>query len=121
MVVLSVIYVPTLVVFARAYAGASRLERGTSLPAVQLAVARQVSADSHRARGDHRAAVIDASAAADYLQLALGVPLERSELDELRARALDPDGSIDEYAARRAVGLVEGWIRVTSEAAPTPP
>jgi MFS family permease len=113
MAVLSVIYIPALAVFIRAFASARRLEQHSGLAAMQSALVRLESAEDLSRVGDRRAAVVDASAAVDLAQLAdtsIGGSDERGELDTLRHIALDPQAGIGDDDALRALALARTLI-----------
>jgi hypothetical protein len=67
--------------------------------------------------GSLRVAVVDASAAADLAQSVAGRAMsgdERSELDELRARAIDLEDVLREQDVLRALQLADSMIRAAS-------
>ena len=108
MAVLSVIYIPTIIIFVRAYASAKRLERGTAGASLQSAFVRLSSAEGLARVGDVRAAIIESSSAVDLAQLAegaIGGTDERVELDRLRATALSAGGELADADADRAIVL----------------
>ena len=108
MAVLSVIYIPTIIIFVRAYASARRLEHGTAGASLQSAFVRLSSAESLARVGDVRAAIVESFAAVDLAQLAdatIGGTPERTELDQLRTTALGADGQLADADAERAIEL----------------
>lgn len=108
MAVLSVIYIPTIIIFVRAYASARRLETSTAGASLQSAFVRLSSAEGLARVGDVRAAIVEAFAAVDLAQLAdhsIGGTAERAELDELRDAALDAARQLGDGDADRAIGL----------------
>ncbi len=122
MAVLSVIYLPALVVFVRAFEAARRLEQESGLATLQPAVNRLAAADDLRDGGSARAAIIDASAAVDLAQLAnseIATHPQRVELDRLRRVALDPTETVDEAMAIEAIAIARELI--SPAAVPSPP
>ena len=112
MAVLSVIYIPTIVIFVRAYASARRLEHGTAAASLQSAFVRLSSAEGLARVGDRRAAVIESFAAVDLAQLAdvsIGGTVERVELDQLRGTALAGD-ALSDTDADRAIALARALL-----------
>ncbi len=108
MAVLSVIYVPALLVFVRAFEAARRLEQESGLATLQPAIIRLAAADDLRGGGSARAAIVDASAAVDLAQLAhseIAAHPRRGELDRLRRLALDPTEPVDEAMAIEAIAV----------------
>ncbi|MFT3851912.1 MAG: MFS transporter [Ilumatobacteraceae bacterium] len=113
MAVLSVIYVPTIVVFVRAYASAKRLEHGPASTSLQSAFVRLSSAEGLARVGDTRAAIVESFAAVDLAQLAddrIGGTPERTELDRLRAAALSTGTRPTDADAERAIALTRSLL-----------
>ena len=108
MAVLSLIYIPTLAIFIRAFARARRVEHSSAGASLQSAFVRLTNAEELARAGDVRAAIVESFAAVDLAQLAdatIGGTLERSELDELRAAALGADQRPTDGDADRAIAL----------------
>jgi predicted MFS family arabinose efflux permease len=108
MAVLSVIYIPALVVFIRAFARARRVEQMSAGASLQTAFVRLTNAEEVHRAGDVRAAVIESFAAVDLAQLAddtIGGTRERTELDSLRAEALGRNNTLNDNDAERAIAL----------------
>jgi MFS family permease len=121
MAVLSVIYIPALVVFIRAFARARRVEQTSAGASLQTAFVRLTTAEELHRAGDRRAAVIESFAAVDLAQLAddsIGGTPERTELDGLRATALGRDHLLTEQDADRAITLAR--VLLTRKVARTP-
>jgi predicted MFS family arabinose efflux permease len=119
MTILTGIYVPGLVVFVRALREARRFE-GTAADALAGARQRVLMARHAWETEDHRAAIIDASAAADLAQAVRGPFSDQDRagrilLDELRRAAIDPERVISTHDAVRAIetvnNLLEGALR----------
>jgi hypothetical protein len=112
MAVLSVIYLPTLVIFIRAYSAARGLEQHSGGASLQSAFVRLSTAEGLAKAGDVRAAIIESFAAVDLAQLAdasIGATPERGELDRLRAAALD-DAQLSDADADRAIVLTRSLL-----------
>ncbi|MCU1501300.1 MAG: Major Facilitator Superfamily transporter [Ilumatobacteraceae bacterium] len=108
MAVLSVIYIPALVVFIRAFGRARRVERMSAGASLQTAFVRLTNAEELHRAGDVRAAVIESFAAVDLAQLAdetIGGTRQRTELDALRVLALGRDPTVSDADAERAISL----------------
>jgi hypothetical protein len=120
MMVLTAIYVPGLIVFLKALRDARHFEHARPDP---LSGARQriVRARQERESGDHRAAIVDASAAADLGQSVWGPFADRERrvmLDELRRAAIDPTTVV---TARDATVAIEAAsVLLDSVSAPGP-
>ena len=114
MLILTGIYVPGLVVFVRALRAAGRFETATG---DALAGARQRVLMARHAweAEEYRAAIIDASAAADLAQTVNGPFVDEDRdrrilLDELRRAAIDPGQPISPRDAIRAIETVSGML-----------
>jgi len=108
MAVLSLIYIPTLLIFIRAYAAARRLEQRDAGASLQSAFVRLSTAEGLAKAGDVRAAIVESFAAVDLAQLAdvtIGGTPERTELDRLRVAALGADARLADADAERAIAL----------------
>ena len=112
MAVLSAIYIPALVVFVRAFAGARRIEQFSGGTAVQGAMMRLADAEEHAKSGELRLAVIGAFAAADLAQLADPAmePAARAEIDLLRRAALDRDAPLATDEVGHAIDSVRALL-----------
>jgi MFS family permease len=113
MAVLSAIYVPTLVVFIRAFGAARRNEEGSVGAALRLAVARLDAAVVRHQKGDLRTAIVEAAAAADLAQLAepsVTRQQGRDDLDQLRRSALDPTSSVGADDVERALTIARSLL-----------
>ena len=113
MAVLSAIYVPALVVFVRSFNAARRNELGSVGAALRLAVARLDAAVVRHEGGDMRTAIVEAAAAADLAQLADPTIIRRhgrDELHALRRHALDPEWTMDESEAQRALDIAHSLL-----------
>ncbi len=105
--VLASIYIPTLVLFVRASRQVRHFEASVT-DTLPVAMARLASADQARRNGAPRAAIVDAAAAVDLAQIvdhAIAERDGRSALDELRMRAVQPDGELADDDAERAIRL----------------
>jgi predicted MFS family arabinose efflux permease len=121
MAVLSVIYIPALVVFIRAFARARRVERMSAGASLQTAFVRLTNAEELHHAGDVRAAVIESFAAVDLAQLAdetIAGTQERTELDALRVAALGPGRLLVDADAERAIAVARSLL--TRKVVPTP-
>jgi MFS family permease len=127
MAVLCVIYVPAAVVLLRNGRFLSRFRSHSHGPPVEETAARLAVAEAHMANGKLRAAVLDASSAVDFAQLAMpaiGERPERAELDVMRHLALDAALEVDVEAAERAIELARDLITAElreAAGAPNPP
>ncbi len=113
MTVLTLMYVPGLLIFLRASRGA-RLQEGIELDPHALAAQRLVVARRALEVGSARIAVIDAVSAVD-LVASMSTrsdddDVDRVQLDELRRRATDPAEEIDDDDADRAVEIAGRWV-----------
>lgn len=120
MAVLSAIYIPTLVVFVRAFARARRIEQVSGGTALQGAMRSLADAEERALTGELRMAVIGAFAAADFAQLAdptVG-PAERAEIDLLRRAALDAAAPLTADEVLDAIEAVRNLISRPASAAP---
>jgi MFS family permease len=116
MIVLTVIYVPALAIFVRGIREAHRFE---GPPEEHLGGAHGRLAMAHQAweAGSLRVAIVEASAAVDLAQSVVGAVLstaDRCRLDDLRRRAIDPEQTIGEPDAIRALSIADGLLRVAS-------
>ncbi len=116
MTVLTAIYVPALIVFARGVREAHRFE---GPPEEHLGGAHARLAMAHQAfeAGSMRVAIVEASAAVDLAQSVAG-PMaeadERCQLDELRQRSIDVGQVVGETDVRRALQLADSMIKAAS-------
>lgn len=112
MMVLTGIYVPSLLVFERALRDARNYEETGPDP---LAGARQRVLSAHHSweAGDYRTAIVDASAAADLAQTVRGPFADRQgrvELDEYRRAAIDPAVAVSSWDAIRAIEIANSLL-----------
>lgn len=113
MTVLTLMYVPGLLIFLRASRGARLLE-GIELDPHALASQRLVVARRALEGGSTRLAVIDAVSAVDLV--ASTSPrskvhdADRAQLDEIRRRATDPSAEIDDADGGLAVEIAARWV-----------
>ena len=115
MTVLTLIYVPGLLLFLRASRDA-RLQEVTLLDPHGLAAQRLVLARRALEVGSLRLAIIDAASAVDLVASVSERPVDadRPVLEEIRGRATDPDEAIDEADALAAVDIAGRWVNPTS-------
>jgi len=115
MTVLTAMYVPAIIVFARGIRDARRFD---DLAEDQLAAARRRLAMAQQAweSGASRIAIVDASAAVDLAQAAGSAPSasERCELDGLRRLAIDGDAVVRDSDVDRALHLADVLISAAS-------
>lgn len=114
MMVLTVIYLPALVVVFR---GVSEARRYEDLADDQLGRAQFRLALANRSweTGAFRAAIVDAFAAVDLAQTVTGGVMDgREELDGLRRQAIDLDADVREGDVMRALQLAERAISAAS-------
>lgn len=114
MMILTAIYLPGLAVFVRALREARQFE-GASFDALAGARQRVLMARHAWEAEEYRTAIIDASAAADLAQTVHGPFVEddrhrRRVLDELRRAAIDPEQSVSNGDAARALDAVTGML-----------
>jgi predicted MFS family arabinose efflux permease len=115
MTVLTLIYVPGLLLFLRASRDA-RLQEVTLLDPHGLAAQRLVLARRALEVGSLRLAIIDAASAVDLVASVSERPVDtdRPVLEAIRGRATDPDEAIDEADALAAVDIAGRWVNPTS-------
>jgi MFS family permease len=108
MMLLTAIYVPAFVICMR---GVSEADRFSAHDHGMIRAQERLSeAHGWWADGDRRVAILEASAAADLAGAVIGRPADddaRTELDELRRRALDHDGDLEDGDVRRAMQLAD--------------
>lgn len=119
MAILTAIYVPALVVFARAVYDDRRREAVGETG--HVAITRIAEAERHMRRGSYATAVVEAASAADLVVLGGRHDLDHAELDLLRRFALSDPTQVGELDARRAIGLVAQWISLKPDPSPTSP
>jgi predicted MFS family arabinose efflux permease len=125
MTVLTLMYVPGLLIFVRASRGA-RIQEEILLDPHGLAVQRLLLAKRALDVGSIRLAVLDAVSAVDLVASTSAPPGpsadgDRAELDELRDRAIDPTGTLETRDAHQAVEIAGRWVNPTPMPRPSGP
>jgi len=115
MTVLTLIYVPGLLLYLRASRDA-RLQEVTLLDPHGLAAQRLVSARRALEVGSLRLAVIDAASAVDLIASvsAAAADADRASLDTIRRRATDPEQFVGEADAVTAVDIAGRCVNPTT-------
>ena len=115
MTVLTLIYVPGLLLFLRASRDA-RLQEVTLLDPHGLAAQRLVLARRALEVGSLRLAIIDAASAVDLVASVSprSDGTERMQLEAIRRRATDPDETVAEDDALAAVDIAGRWVNPTT-------
>jgi hypothetical protein len=113
MAVLTALYVPALIVYLRASNEAKVFEEVAALDLVGQAGTRLGTAIESMNRGAPRIAVLEAAAAVDLARVedpTIGERSECIELARLRMVVLDPDETVADEDAQRAIALAETLI-----------